>query len=71
MANGKSHPTPGPSPTREGSGVLNHIKGLVMADCIYIVSKNKAPSLVGEGVGGGVPIQNENNFQSFLTRLLI
>jgi hypothetical protein len=49
-----SSPTPDPSPTREGSDVRKHIKGLLLADCLYLVSKNKAPSLFGEGVGGRV-----------------
>jgi hypothetical protein len=64
-----SNPTPDPSPTREGSGVLIHIKGLLLADRLYLVSKNKVPSLFGEGVGGGVQFPGENNLQTFLNRL--
>jgi hypothetical protein len=35
-----SHPTPGPSPKREGRDVRNKVKGLFVADLLNLVSKN-------------------------------
>jgi hypothetical protein len=64
------HPAPGPSPKREGSDLRKNVKGLFFADHLYLVSKNRAPSLCGEGVGGGVQFPRGNNFESFLNRLL-
>ena len=66
----RSHPTPGPSPKREGSGGRKNLEVLFVVDRLYLASKHKAPSLFGEGVGGGVRFPGENNLQSFLNRLL-